>query len=732
MTRLHPRWFAAAALFSVLAACGDDRAGEPVDAGEPPRQSTKVLTRVGPGVIEAHPGDKLTLQALLAMGEIGPIADGPVDWKLLNDPGETLLQDARSVTNDAGVAENSVTLGTEGQVVIRAESTGAAGKAVWKINVVPIVKYLKIVDTPEVTVTDTTSSSASVAAVTGRPVTLRVRVSTQEGDREAPVSSESVTFAFQTMNAGAEFQGNPSGLTQTRGDGEASVILSPGRASPTPYTIFATIAGGISAHFDIVVRGTGGGTGGGGGNTGPSGTNCASSDRPCPLGYTCDPTSGLCKPGFGNGCEACPTGPACTSQNECTNGTVCADGNCKPPGVHCDTATNQCVPDDPCSSNVDCPTGFACQNGVCVPPVSDAIDVTGHWFTKHEFNIGAALPSWVTGIVGKGVRIVDQILHAQLQINGVPSWIMNVLNTVLIGPIVQAYVPDWVVKLVSLLDNVLTLFSKLRAEGEMDLVQNGGPRILAGTESWNSFIFYLLAQCLPAVPSDPTPACARVDIYSSVLPADATVTLSPFSAKVAGTSPNNTFVVDSPRLANMKLSRFIKWVFDYAVQLTLGYPSLEDKPCPANCRPGNTDANGNPCPDPANKECGPGSGALSQLIDCTSVGQDLSDSINAQFGFTIDPSIIAAGCQLGVTAAGNLIAQQLTNITVSSDVLEFTGEAAARATNGNPNYADELGWPDFETRNPPDGKWQGKFRVGVTFNNVPGRWRASRNPVSTP
>ena len=28
----------------------------------------------GPGVIEAHPGDKLTLQALLAMGEIGPIA----------------------------------------------------------------------------------------------------------------------------------------------------------------------------------------------------------------------------------------------------------------------------------------------------------------------------------------------------------------------------------------------------------------------------------------------------------------------------------------------------------------------------------------------------------------------------------------------------------------------------------------------------------------------------------
>lgn len=695
MIRLSSRWSAVLAV-AALAACGSDPAGSKPDAGDPPHQQTKVLTRVGPGTLQGHPGDALTLQALLSMSEVGPVVDGAVTWRLVEDPGSTALAGTSSSTNEAGVAEMKVTLGDQGTVTIRADSAGATSKAVWKIDVRPVVKHVRIVEGTDVTNTDASAQHATVAAAVGRQTVLRVRVSAEQGEGERPVPSEPVAFSFQSTISGAAFQGNASGATTSQGDGEANVVLTAGTVAGT-YTVVATISGGVYVTFEVAVSS---GTGQGGAcqssaqcptgqvcssgacvSSGPGGSSCGSNDRPCPIGYSCDAASGLCKPSFGGGCDHCPL------------------------GTHCDTTTNQCNADDPeCSDAVACPTGFNCQSGLCVP-TDGTIDVTGHWYTKHDFDVKAALPGWVR-FSSTAIRAIDQTLLGQLNL---PGWVNS-----LIRGVVQQYIPPWVQQVVYILDNILTVFSNLRAEGEMDLVANGGPSILSGEETWTSFVFYLLSQCGTNISGSLTnpPACARLDIYTTELDqADLAVQVLPFAAKVSGTATGGYTLLMDKRQAKMKLAGILKFVLDQVISVTTGYPSLEDKPCQA----GQSAADG---------ECGPGSGALAHLVDCEAINQWVQD-----LGVPID---VTGLCAVAVGQVGQIIAQQLRQVTLEQDVLEFSGQATARPTAGVATYADELGYEDYETRQPANGIWNGKFHVVVSVHDVPGRWRASRNPFLQP
>jgi hypothetical protein len=263
----------------------------------------------------------------------------------------------------------------------------------------------------------------------------------------------------------------------------------------------------------------------------------------------------------------------------------------------------------------------------------------------------------------------------------------------LIRGLVQAYIPPWVTTVVYLLDNMFTIFSNLRAKGEMDLTAVGGPAVLYGTENWDSFVFYLLSQCGQNIgrvdPAHPPP-CAEVDVYTADLAqANFATTVHPFTARLS----SNQLLVDR-RQVDLQLAGIIQYVLNQVISTTTGYPSLQGPP-------------GHP-----------EQGALYNLVDCPGIAQLVLSS-----GIPIDITPI---CQALVAVVADQLAQQLSNIVINTNALTFTGQATAFPQPGSTTYADKLGSVAFETINPPDGVWNASFINLV--NNVPGRWRAARAP----
>jgi hypothetical protein len=657
--------------------------------------STLILTRVGSGTLTAHADDIITLTSLLVKSDgkstdtPTPVSGSTITWKLLEVPGPVTLSNATTTTDMSGLSQTTLTLGTvaSGEVKVQANTTGVTNsQAIWVIQVQPVIEHIRIIPSGQqvVLTNPSTADTAAVNAAIGTQVNLQVQVTEDNGATQTPVSSVPVTFSFVTSITGAAFPLAPAGVVTTSMQGGASMALAVGTVLGA-YELVATIPGGIHATFNVTVSAhppictlssdCGGNEVCVGGECQAGGTNgasCGNSDNMCPIGYTCSSTSEKCVP---------LTVSTCT-QSMCPN------------GFSCDSSTNTCEPIDPqCGPNTQCPSGATCRSGICYPDDGSTIDVTGFWYTEHDFNVQAALPSWLQ-TTGEVVRVLDEILLGQIP--GLPS-----IVDALIRGIVQQYVPSWVSTVVYLIDNLFTIFTDLRAKGEMDLTAIGGPAVLYGTEQWDSFVFYLLSQCGQMIgtpnPADP-PACAEVDVYTADLAqVNLNTTVDPFTATLSG----NQLLFDR-RTVELQLAGIIEYVINQVISTTTGYASLQGPPG-----------------DPQD-------GALYNLIDCAGLAQLIESA-----GIPID---ITSICQAFVAAAADAIAQQLSMITVSTNVLSFTGQATALCTSaldtpcpttGSPT-ALGLGYPDFETNMPADGMWNAEF-VGLV-NNVPGRWRAARQP----
>ncbi len=485
--------------------------------------------------------------------------------------------------------------------------------------------------------------------------------------------------------------GPNGGGTTTNASGVASLTLDVGTGAGCSYTILA-VDGNVSATFDVTVSakpppcndssqcGTGWVCVSGqcAPQTAPPAGTCNGSDLGCPIGYTCDEATGACEPLQAQGCGG--------DAGSCPTGFQCINDMCQPTNPQCGG-----------DAGMDCPNG-TCRNGICYPNGGSTIDVTGHWYTAHEFNVQQALPSWFT-FSGEVIRILDQILMGQ--ISGLPA----IVNDIIAG-LVQQYVPSWVVTVVYILDNIFTIFSDLRAAGEMDLSAIGGNlSLIQGMEYWDHFIFYLLSQCGGAISGNPTvpPPCAEVDVYTSQLnAANLAVTVHPFTGTVTGGPSPSPFTFNvNTRTADLSLAGIVLYVINQIISTTTGYPSLQGPPGM------------------------PQDGALYNLIDCPGLAA-LIESI-----VPIDTTAI---CQAFVAAAADVIAQQLNMITVNANVLSFYGSATAQPTPGNPTYAGQLGYSDnlnFQNpRTPADGVWNADFLNLV--GNVPGRWYAARQPFPIP
>jgi hypothetical protein len=696
MNRSWQRWltgaFALLSAAAVISGCSEPSVKPP--GGDTKKPAQLVLTRVGPGAFQSHPGDPFTLRVLLSetTGEDGKVIPGAsVKWKPVQRPGAINIETDTAVTNEAGVAEIRITCVDVGEFQFRADSEGATTKAFWKIDCANPLRFLRIVEQPPGTfVTDAPQNTkASGQVVVNKTIPLQVKALEMVGDKETPLANQEIAFQVTRGLSKTELRSSDSTQTdpayqkiRSSALGLATVTLF-GGATTGPVTVLATWGNLPPVEFSLNVVLV------------PScessaqcarnqvcvdnlcqerddtiNLTCGSSDRGCPLGYTCVEDNGakVCKPYTGGDCGTCPG------------------------GFICDVNTNTCTKENPdCTTDAECPNG-QCRWGVCYPNnPGDVIDASGHWYTKHDFNVKDALPGWVQ-FGGTAIRTIDQILLGQLNL---PSWV----NAIIRG-IVNQYVPQWVQTLVYLLDNMLTLFSNLRAEGEMDMSKVGGPALLAGSEYWSSFIFYLLSQCGQNIGGDPSmpPPCARVDIYTTELDAaDLAVDVKPFTAKVIGPQGGPFQIIFDQREAKMKLAGIIKYVLDQAVAITTGYPSLEGPPGR------------------------PEEGALYNLVDCPGIAAQVMG-----LGLPVD---ITGICQVAVIAIAQSLADQLRNQVVSTDVLQFYGQATAWDQSGGITVASDLGYADFETRSNPDGKWTGKVNMVGSVKNVPGRWRASREPI---
>lgn len=671
MKRNAQRWSVLAAVALLAAACGDPPTGidsEGEDGGGS-AQSTLLLTRVGQGIVEAHPGDTITLMALLSRSEVGAVPGQSVHFKIAEDPGGTVLESDTVTTDDTGVAETRLIIGQNtGTVTLRATSGTAVSKAVWKIDVRRVVKRLRIVPDSITLLDGPTAASAKVSASPNMQINLKAKVLVETSDGDRALGGERVTFSITNGVTGTEFKSDT--VVTTTANGEVTVPLMVGTTIGTVIAK-ATIEGNLSATWSIDVSASAGG-----------GT-CENSTQ-CPMGYYCK--AGVCtSTGGGSGCNTserpCPMGYVCTAEGMCELST---GGGCEscPDDFHCSDDLSACVPDNPdCTDEIPCPSGFDCVNGLCAPEDGSSIDVSGFWYTKHKFDVHNALPGWVR-FMKDGVRLLDQVLLGQ--INGIPSWV----NSIVRG-IVKQYVPEWVVTIVNIMDAAFTIFSDLESEGEMLLtaVDSTG-QLLAGEEYWTSFVFYFLPLCNGNIQAGmgQQPSCARMDVYTTELEqADLAVDVKPFTARVGGSAATGFTMVVDQRTVNMNFGGILLYVLDYAIQISTGYESLEE--------------------------------ALPQIIDC--------EGIAIAVGF--DP--LEPLCQVAVGAATQALVNQLRGANVTQrDALNFGGNATARPMAGNATYAGELGYADYLTRSPANGNWKGKFKILLSVDDVPGRWRASRNP----
>lgn len=646
-------------------AAGSSTDGGDFDAGSPGHR----LARLGGGALTVRPGASFTLSvAVVDPYAARDVDGGPLPTRILGAPIDWTVDGVaspQSLTNVEGVATFTLTApNAPGTFSVKASSTEAAHTAVWQIDVEAPVRHLKIIPAaPIVTLTDTvTGRAAAVTTVTARPIRLRVQASEEFDHMETPLPNEVVSFTFVTSIAGANLS---EGVAETNSSGKASVTLTSGTTIGT-YKVLATIAGNVAATFTVNVTtqqpicrlsaqcGTGyicnAGT-----CAAPSSSGCGASDQMCPIGFAC--SNSACAPITDFTCN----------QGMCPNGFSCEAGNC--------------VVDDPqCATNSDCPTGGTCNHGLCFANAPSTLNVTGQWFTAHDFDIHAALPGWLQLTSDMAARL-DAITLGQ--ISGVPEHVR-----VLLQGLAQAYVPAWVARLASFLKHMSEIFGHLHVRGEMDLTAMGTNDLLYLTEDWELFRFNSSAFC----PTETPPArCGDLDVETEDLAqANFATSVHPSTARLVGDQ-----ILFDRRTVNLQLAGIIAYALNQFVSSLTGHPSLQGPP-------------GHP-----------EQGALYSLIDCPGVAQFVLDC-----GYPLD---ITGYCQNMVAGFADEIVGQLSNIVINTNALTFVGRASTALQPGSSQYVYRLGQPTFETVTPPDGNWDGRL-VGLV-PDVPGRWRATRQPM---
>lgn len=623
---------------------------------------TKRLSVIGPPLVQVQAGGTADLTVGLVQDEIGPVAGDTVTFEIVGagmDSSFGGLPTASTLTDAQGLATVTLSAATsETTFQVKASADGAQPVA-FGVQVIRLQHLITIARTPNVLV-DVSGIEATVETQAYTNQLLRVRVTDQFG---SPVADTQVFFEFLS-GAGAQsatFVGGEKSPSTNAG-GEAQVSIDTGTVLQDSFTITARTDLSPTAKWYITLD--------------DSGIKLCESSSECPQGQICN--NGFCE-GI-PGCDPaqgldCPVGYQCSGNNECIpvfNVGCSTDAEC---GVGFSCNGGSCIADDPvCTTDAECPADHVCSGGACEPTASFP-DISGNWYTSHTFNIQEAIP--LAGDIAGPIRTIHQVLVGDFDL---PGFIEDI-----VAGIISQYVPSWVVDLVEVLDTVLTMLSNLRARGFMTITQATGASAWTATEIWESFVFYYLPNCI-VIPSDPTPDCARVDLFTSDPTAVANLGLKvhPFNGSLT-----QSVVHVNQREVEMNIGGLVGWLVDELISLVTPYNNLND--------------------------------ALVGIVDCPSLAQTIAGWSSAIF--PISASTIEGLCVTTVSQVGKKVTDQLYGIAFDVGLLQFEGEGDLVTTGAN--IGDTIGDEDHETTG--DGWYDGRFTKLI--KDVPGSWHASRRPI---
>jgi len=712
-----------AASLTFVAACGGDNGQQ--NAQPDGGYGAYKLGLVGTPVLTLHPNDKRTLQVALAQEQIGGVANADIVFDFEDGDPANAKMDATKVTTDSdGVATIHFTAGLNSaqgfKLVATAPKYPEARPVAFSIRVVPVQRLLQIVGGPQILVAQA-GDSARVTMYTSSSIGLKVRE--LDKDTGTPIAGDTLTFTLPNSSP-SQFSGSATPKTTsavTNAGGETQVFLISSQ-SPEASVLVTGQTGSAGAQgavsFTVVVQPNGSGATCTSSQQCPAGTVCTNgscqtsqegstcgsgTDNPCPFGYVC--VGGVCQPPQQVGCS--PTNP-----NSCPSGQYCKCTNTSDP------STCACI--DTCPT--ECPVGQTCNQDThtCSTNPPGIPDVTGVWYTRHSYDISAALPVAVKDIF-IAIRIIDQAIVGKLTWpSWVPKFVQDALNK-FISKILKQYIPAWVQTIIRIGDDIGTVLSSLRSEGAMRLQKGVDLAHVKGSEVWTSLVFYWLGLCGDNIGGDPQlpPECARFDIATtdSDNPGEVqqckgqsiptiSVQVGPVTGQVVKTGTTFRLQVDQ-RQVQLQMGKVLLIVVNELLKLTTPYNCIEEA----------TDCNSGSC-----------------IVDCAGLGRDV-ENLFPGLG-----SVAEAICDEGVTAAGQLVTKALANVSFNSDVLDFNGGALIgkvgqdnSTCTTSQSCAGQLGLDDFDRRlykdtAHRDGTWTGSFFYKV-LKNMPGAWEGTRQPA---
>ncbi len=616
---------------------------------------------VGPPLVSIQTGTTAELQVALVQENVGAVVGEPITFEIIGSSADSNLSGllvGTATTGADGLASITLNAGMTETTFQVAVSAQGANRIAFGVQIIQLQQVLQIARTPTVRV-QANGLQAMVDTTAFTKVLLRVRITDQFGNALEGVP---VYYTFQTVASSSTFD-DAGVVPLTGGGGETQIILDTGTDLQDTFIVTARSDASATATWTVTLQ--------------DATIKLCSSNAECPQGQFCD-SNGICQ-GV-PGCDVtqgidCPTGYICSANNECLPvfGGVCADDSNCGAGFHCDVANGTCVADNPsCDASNPCPSGFTCNAGACEPNAGPLPDISGPWYTVHVFDISGSIP-FVADIAGP-IRTIDRILVGDF---GLPGFIEDIIANV-----VQQYIPSWVVDLIHVLDVVATLLQELRSRGYMSITQTGGA--WTGTEVWESFVFYDLSLC-NTIPADPTPPCARVDLFVSGpgVPADLGLKVKPFNGTVS-----TDVVVVNEREVEMRVAKLIGWLVDELVDRFTPYSTLSE--------------------------------ALVGVVDCQSIGSFVA---NNSFGF-LSQSAAEGICNSLVSSVAQTVTDRLYGLAFDVGVLTFNGEG--NITEMRNDQARELGTDNHETSG--DGWYDGEFLTSF-LSDIEGTWRASRRTI---
>ncbi len=705
------------AVAAIVSACGGSN-GQQAPAGADAGYGQYVLKLAGNPVQTLHPGEKRTLQVILAQDQIGAVPNADIQFGFQDgDPAKAALDTTALKTDADGAATITLTAGTATpnfKLVATAPGFPQAGSVAFSVQVVPVRRLLQIVGSPQIVVAQG-GDSARVTLYTSSSIGLKVREI--DKDTGSPIAGDTLSFSLPTTSATTFSGASARAATAVTNAGGEATVFAISSANPETNIVVTAQTGSSGAlgsvSFSVNVNASSQGQSCTSSQQCPAGEVCVSghcqtetggstcgsgTDNPCPFGYVCN--NGVCQPPQQLGCD--PTNP-----NSCPSGQYC---KCSNPS---DPSTCGCI--DSCP--VQCPQGQVCNptTHTCDPTPPASPDVTGVWYTRHSYDISKALPTAVKDIF-LGLRYIDQAIVGKLNL---PPW-LSWLNP-LISKILKQYIPPWLQTIIRIGDDIGTILSMLRAEGAMRLTPGVDVTHVKGSEVWTSLVFYWLPLCGDNIGGDPAvpPACARFDVATtdSDNPGEPaackgqsiptiSVQVGPITGAVAGsgTGADPWRVKIDQRQIKLQMGKVVLIVVNELLSLTTPWHCIDEA----------TDCSNGPC-----------------IVDCPGLGNWV-DGWAPGFGTTVEGI-----CDTVVTAAGQEVSTLLNTITFNTDALDFNGGAVISKVGADntvcssrSSCAGQLGHADYDYKlqkdtSHRDGAWSGSFFFKV-IKDMPGAWEAER------